>query len=180
MRAKRSGTRLTGHEMGQSVCVMRLRGSVAVFVVLAGAACSSGHGPDATAGTTTTVNRAAIIASLGGLTVKLEVDSREVATGEEVTSHFVVENPTRRVIVYRGCPLSDFSLGLVPVDHPDLPLTGRVTSSCANGSVTVPIGSSQQFFAARFPTRGLAPGDYIAVVRFTVGGEARTPVTIRP
>jgi hypothetical protein len=154
---------------------------VTIVVVLCAAACGSSSPRVSDPGNTTTaLNAADQSATYLGLSVRLQVDPPEVEGGfARMRAYFLIENSTKRVISYSGCPFGDLEYGLVPVDHPDAPLTGRSQTSCSGGPSTVQAGASDRFFAVDFNARETS-GDYLATVRFSDGTEVRKATTITP
>ena len=119
------------------------------------------------------------------LTLSLELERNEVATGGTIDSHLTVSNDTKRSVRDPGCLLYAFSYGLIPVDDPDAELWGQVVVDCSGPFFFRP-GYNDRFAGATFRATDkygdpLPPGDYLAAIAFERRSERLTqPVTITP
>jgi hypothetical protein len=105
--------------------------------------------------------------ALDGLDVRLDLGD-SVASGGELRSQLIVENPSGHDIVERGCQLGTGRYALVPVDDPDAELWIQPEVDCG-GDWVIPDGFADTYDGPTFPATTrfgdpLPPGDYLAVV----------------
>ena len=117
------------------------------------------------------------------LTIELRVPET-VASGEELSTTMLVENPSDQTITDPACERPSYRYGLVPEDEPDSDLWQFVLVDC-DGPFTMEPGYHAEFDGPTFiaATRygvPLDPGEYIATVEWPAGLFQRLtyPVTV--
>jgi hypothetical protein len=109
---------------------------------------------------------------LDALTIELRVPEK-VASGEELPTTMVVENPSDHAITDPACELSSYRYGLVPEGERDSDLWQAVIVAC-DGRFTMEPGYKAEFDGPTFvaATRSgvpLDPGEYVATVKWYSG-----------
>jgi hypothetical protein len=120
---------------------------------------------------------------LDALTIELRVPET-VASGEEMPTTMVVENPTDHAITDPACERPSYWYGLVAEDESDSDLWQAVIVDCS-GPFTMAPGYKAEFDGPTFvaATRygvPLDPGEYVATVEWPEGLSQRLtyPVTV--
>jgi hypothetical protein len=120
---------------------------------------------------------------LDALTIELRVPET-VASGEDLPTTMVVENPSDHAITDPACERPSYRYGLMPKSGPDSDLWTAVLIDC-HGPFTMEPGYKAAFDGPMFvaATRygvPLAPGEYIATVEWPAGLSQRLtyPVTV--
>jgi hypothetical protein len=120
---------------------------------------------------------------LDALTIELRVPET-VASGQEMPTTVVVENPTDHAITDPACERPSYRYGLVPEDESDSDLWQAVIVDCG-GPFTMAPGYKAEFDGPTFvaATRHgvpLDPGEYVATVEWPEGLSQRLtyPVTV--
>ena len=121
---------------------------------------------------------------LDALTIELRVPET-VASGEELPTTMVVENPSDHAITDPACQRASYRYGLVPEDEPDSALWTEVLVDCDVPPLTMEPGYKAEFDGPTFvaTTRygvPLDPGEYVATVEWPAGLSQRLtyPVTV--
>ena len=119
------------------------------------------------------------------LSLTLELERDEVASGGSIDSFITVRNDSKQPVSDPGCLLYAFNYGLIPAGQPDADLWGQVVIDCSGPFVFRP-GYVDRFAGPSFRAADmygdpLPPGDYIAAVAIERRSERLTqPVTITP